>query len=518
MNCAVVDLIGSGRSKKRADASQAAAQSALGSLPDLYVANLKGVNDCVTKETADPAFDDPGADVAYGDGMKAASGASGGKNACTGVGRKSTGSTSQSLSSGSSSMGGSSGGSTGGTTGGSSGGSSGSNGGASSGGSGGSSSSGSGGSSSGGSGGGSSGSNGRGGTSGGGSGDDGQWHGGTSGGGSGDDGQWHGGSNSQSSKPSSDGDNSQKPMNCFDRQYHPACWDKSGANSAKAVSSSGNSRLASPSTGSSAQPGEFYHLLDGDIDSSSESMGSSTSFYESEPSAVNSIAASQGSFEDDSSSAPNTDSATADADTDDDSNIGIVTDEGPAADVASTIGAMDDSSREELTDLSTASDTDTPNEDIASSAGNAGSELSSEFPGNSLNVGRLQERPPLPSSNGSKLSPGLGKGHPGVGKISSYGIPPASTKGYPGVGKFSSSFRLPLKTGISYGVPPVSTKRYPYPGKGKFSSSSKLPPKTSYSYGFPPIPTKGYPSGGKISSSFGPPFSYSSHKRKSPSF
>ncbi|KAF1978212.1 putative endoglucanase, partial [Bimuria novae-zelandiae CBS 107.79] len=65
MNCAVVDLVGAETSASR--------QAALARYPDMYVANLKGVNDCTTKETTDVIFDDPGDDVVYGDGLSASS-------------------------------------------------------------------------------------------------------------------------------------------------------------------------------------------------------------------------------------------------------------------------------------------------------------------------------------------------------------------------------------------------------------------------------------------------------------
>ncbi|KAF2741100.1 putative endoglucanase, partial [Polyplosphaeria fusca] len=56
MNCAVVNIKGA-----RLDA-----QAALSRLPDLYVANLKGVNDCTTKETVDVIFGNPGKDLVMG--------------------------------------------------------------------------------------------------------------------------------------------------------------------------------------------------------------------------------------------------------------------------------------------------------------------------------------------------------------------------------------------------------------------------------------------------------------------
>ncbi|KAF2865331.1 hypothetical protein BDV95DRAFT_507275, partial [Massariosphaeria phaeospora] len=72
MNCAVVEIVGKPASSEEQlgdidspDMSNAA-QTALAGLPDLFVANLDGVNNCKTKETVDADFDDPGADVLYG--------------------------------------------------------------------------------------------------------------------------------------------------------------------------------------------------------------------------------------------------------------------------------------------------------------------------------------------------------------------------------------------------------------------------------------------------------------------
>ena len=99
MNCAVVDIIGTEDTKKRntqdlqfLDTSTASsAQAALSSLPDLYVANLEGINSCRTKETVDPIFDNPGADVTYGDGVVPSSaGDDESKTLCTGQGRQSS--------------------------------------------------------------------------------------------------------------------------------------------------------------------------------------------------------------------------------------------------------------------------------------------------------------------------------------------------------------------------------------------------------------------------------------------
>lgn len=113
VDCAVVDIVGAGSKREVQDAelvekaelaedSSSSAQAALSRLPDLYVANLVGINNCKTKETVDPVFDNPGEDVAYGDGVTA-SASSGTKGQCTGVGKKSASDASSSLSSSSSS-------------------------------------------------------------------------------------------------------------------------------------------------------------------------------------------------------------------------------------------------------------------------------------------------------------------------------------------------------------------------------------------------------------------------------
>ncbi|KAF1962868.1 hypothetical protein CC80DRAFT_399236, partial [Byssothecium circinans] len=75
MNCAAVDIVGAKSSAKHLDprATSATAQRRLDGLPDMYTANLKGINDCTTKETVNVVFDDPGRSVVYADGMKAGS-------------------------------------------------------------------------------------------------------------------------------------------------------------------------------------------------------------------------------------------------------------------------------------------------------------------------------------------------------------------------------------------------------------------------------------------------------------
>lgn len=65
MNCAVVDVEGRGGVEKR-DAAVA-----LNSLPDLFVANLAGINSCTVPEGEDAVFPNPGTDVAYGGGISA---------------------------------------------------------------------------------------------------------------------------------------------------------------------------------------------------------------------------------------------------------------------------------------------------------------------------------------------------------------------------------------------------------------------------------------------------------------
>jgi hypothetical protein len=117
MNCAVVNIIGTESTMKRdirdgdgadssedvqdedAEFSSSSAQDALSSLPDLYVANLAGINNCKVKETVDLVFDDPGEDVVYGKNdslaskvwralFRRASTETQEKSTCTGVGKK----------------------------------------------------------------------------------------------------------------------------------------------------------------------------------------------------------------------------------------------------------------------------------------------------------------------------------------------------------------------------------------------------------------------------------------------
>lgn len=83
MACAVVNLVSSSDAASLHIAADAAstkqpsnanlAQAALSLLPDMYVANLKGINDCITEEMTNVVFDDPGKDVVYGDGLSPAS-------------------------------------------------------------------------------------------------------------------------------------------------------------------------------------------------------------------------------------------------------------------------------------------------------------------------------------------------------------------------------------------------------------------------------------------------------------
>lgn len=110
MNCAPVNIVPKG-SKHSRDArpeslsprdtamANAAAQSALSSYPPLFVANLASVNDCVTKETQDVMFDNPGHSVQYADGKSDGEKPSFGKGQCTGRGGKNAGSSSPSSSS-----------------------------------------------------------------------------------------------------------------------------------------------------------------------------------------------------------------------------------------------------------------------------------------------------------------------------------------------------------------------------------------------------------------------------------
>jgi hypothetical protein len=107
MNCAVVNVVpkGSHEEAKRSELSvgiekkdvqraNAAAQAALSSYPELFVANLKSVNDCVTKESQDVIFDTPGKNVQFADGQSSSGKPSFGTKKCTGKGSKNAGSSS----------------------------------------------------------------------------------------------------------------------------------------------------------------------------------------------------------------------------------------------------------------------------------------------------------------------------------------------------------------------------------------------------------------------------------------
>jgi hypothetical protein len=113
MNCAVVKVVPKGYKddgdkdkrgepelstlgieKRDTQHANAAAQKALAPYPGLFVANLEGINDCVTKETQDVIFDTPGKSVQYADGQKSSAKASFDKGKCTGKGSKSAGSSS----------------------------------------------------------------------------------------------------------------------------------------------------------------------------------------------------------------------------------------------------------------------------------------------------------------------------------------------------------------------------------------------------------------------------------------
>ncbi|KAH7090777.1 hypothetical protein FB567DRAFT_299670 [Paraphoma chrysanthemicola] len=125
MNCAVVDIVPKGASKRDLEVRSepldardvamvnAAAQRALASYPPLFVANLASVNDCITKETYDVVFDDPGQSIAFADGQSRSAKPSFRKGECTGSGIKSAGSSSSSSSPPPSSQGSSLGGNTG---------------------------------------------------------------------------------------------------------------------------------------------------------------------------------------------------------------------------------------------------------------------------------------------------------------------------------------------------------------------------------------------------------------------
>ncbi|KZM21495.1 uncharacterized protein EKO05_0006239 [Ascochyta rabiei] len=88
MNCAVVDITNKAMGKRD---SQAAAAAALSRYPDLFVANLAGINSCKIQETTDVVFDNPGKQVSYGDGDSASMRPSFAKGQCTGKGSKDAG-------------------------------------------------------------------------------------------------------------------------------------------------------------------------------------------------------------------------------------------------------------------------------------------------------------------------------------------------------------------------------------------------------------------------------------------
>jgi len=74
MNCAVVDVAGSGVSKR-------AAQS-FNELPFIWKANIPGVNTCATTEGVIPVYPEPGPDVLYGPGANSSSPATSQPGAC----------------------------------------------------------------------------------------------------------------------------------------------------------------------------------------------------------------------------------------------------------------------------------------------------------------------------------------------------------------------------------------------------------------------------------------------------
>jgi hypothetical protein len=85
MNCAVVDIIGNRRLKSKREANEALAR-----LPNIYVANLAGINSCKTVEMEDVVLPDPGKDVKYAGGMSSASTASSERGQCDGSGKAAT--------------------------------------------------------------------------------------------------------------------------------------------------------------------------------------------------------------------------------------------------------------------------------------------------------------------------------------------------------------------------------------------------------------------------------------------
>ncbi|KAL5118934.1 hypothetical protein ACEQ8H_003063 [Pleosporales sp. CAS-2024a] len=112
MSCAVVDVVPKGSHSKHGGAlaqhietrgvqhANAAAQEALSSYPPLFVANLKGINNCVTQETDDVIFDTPGNSVQYADEKGSSAKPSFPKGRCVGQGKKGSGSPSPPISPG----------------------------------------------------------------------------------------------------------------------------------------------------------------------------------------------------------------------------------------------------------------------------------------------------------------------------------------------------------------------------------------------------------------------------------
>ncbi|KAF2834616.1 lytic polysaccharide monooxygenase, partial [Patellaria atrata CBS 101060] len=69
MDCAAVQIVGQNSAGRRL----AKRAQSMDDLPNIWVANLRGINTCSTFEGLNPVFPHPGDDVVYGDGMSSAS-------------------------------------------------------------------------------------------------------------------------------------------------------------------------------------------------------------------------------------------------------------------------------------------------------------------------------------------------------------------------------------------------------------------------------------------------------------
>ena len=73
MNCAEVRIISGHQKRKKKKSPPHHAFKGFHHLPDIWKANLKGINDCVTEEDVTPVYPEPGPDVIYNDGLSSSS-------------------------------------------------------------------------------------------------------------------------------------------------------------------------------------------------------------------------------------------------------------------------------------------------------------------------------------------------------------------------------------------------------------------------------------------------------------